>query len=349
MKEGGDPRRGRVALDAGPPQRQPGRGGGDEQAATTARLQDLPAVEPQPLEDAPDCAGDRRAGVEAGRGGLLGGRGLLGRQQLAEALAELPPAGRLLVGVEPLGHRPPSRPPGQGGTVAGTQRAVSVQVRQHLQGTQPSSGQSQGATGAAAIAVPGDLASAAGEANAESQPQPTPARTRRGGHRPRRRSGDLDLGLGGDRRQLHRLLGRGRLLGQAVASGRGGQGGRSRGRHELRSGWLAGRCRRRRLGRLLVGGYPQREWLLAGWVGAPGGHRHGHVLPCSSRPRWPAGPLPSSAGVPGTGKAGRRPSRRDGSTGPSAAREERTGLVGPGVALRWEDAGKANHHEQGRS
>ena len=52
---------------------------------------------------------------------------------------------------------------------------------------------------------------------------------------------------------------------------------------------------------------------------------------------------------PGAGKAARRASRRDGSTGPSAAREERTGLAGAGVALRWEDAGRQTTMSTGRS
>ncbi len=46
----------------------------------------------------------------------------------------------------------------------------------------------------------------------------------------------------------------------------------------------------------------------------------------------PGSPAPER---PAAGRPG-----RDGSTGPSAAREERTGLAGAGVALRWDDAGR---------
>jgi hypothetical protein len=64
------------------------------------------------------------------------------------------------------------------------------------------------------------------------------------------------------------------------------------------------------------------------------------ALPCSGGPRWPAGHRPSSAGVPGAGKAARRASPATGVPDRAAAREERTGLAGAGVALRSEDAGR---------
>ena len=81
-------------------------------------------------------------------------------------------------------------------------------------------------------------------------------------------------------------------------------------------------------------------------VGAPGGHRHGHVLPCSGGPRRPAGPLPSvrgprrrkgrPQGVPGDGSTG--PSGSEGGTDRPCRRRGGTTLGG---------RRQANHHEYG--
>lgn len=82
--------------------------------------------------------------------------------------------------------------------------------------------------------------------------------------------------------------------------------------------------------------------LVAGQLGAEGQRGHGVASRRAGR-RVPAGPLSGSAGALGPESPARRAvakrreyrtEQSDGSTGPSEAREERTGLVGPGVALR---------------
>ncbi len=144
VQPAGDPRRHRVALHPGPAHRQARGSGGDEQATATARLQHRSAGKAQPDQHAPDGGGDGWCGVEAGRGGLLGGGALLGGEQLPQPRSELLPGRCALMRVEGLGHRPPAGPLLQRRPLSRVERlAAGVQAGQDFQRLEVAAGQGE--------------------------------------------------------------------------------------------------------------------------------------------------------------------------------------------------------------